>query len=137
MTARGFERCCTHAFRYKALQLWLNRMIFGGNDVPAWLRFPSSSRYLLAKQIRNRSRLSCPNELLFLFREIAGKRRHTVGLKPDASIADIDVGKYVRGRKLFLQALCGLVFVRPECGQVDEAHHTRVSAGCCNDRSTV
>src|SRR5262249_25745070 len=114
MAASGLERCCAHAFCYKALQLWLNRMIFGGDYVPAWLRFPGGSLHLLVKQIRNRSRLSCPDELLLLFGEIACKRRDAVSLQPDASIADIDVGKYVRGRKFFLQALRGLVFVRPE-----------------------
>src|SRR5262245_40066675 len=107
MAARSFERCCTHALRYKTLQLRLNCMVFGGNDIPAWLRFPCSSRDLLAKQIGNRCRLSRPNESLLVFREIASKRRNPVSLQPHAPIANSDVGKISVGENWSCR-LCGV-----------------------------
>src|SRR5262249_25567546 len=81
--------------------------------------------------------LSRPNELLLLFRQITGKGRNTVCLQPHAAIADVDVGKDVCRRKLFLQTLRRFVFVGPECSQVDEARNTRIPAGCRYDRTAI
>src|ERR1700756_5229125 len=73
VTASNLEGCCTHALCYKALQVGLNRMIFGGDYVPAGLRLPSRPGYLLVKQVSDGRRMSCPNQLLLFFRKITRK----------------------------------------------------------------
>jgi len=60
-------------------------------------------------------------------------RANRLAQQPNAPITDINMGEDVCRWKLFLQALCGFVFVRHECGQVNEASHTRIRTSCRHD----
>jgi hypothetical protein len=90
-----------------------------GNDVPAWLRSPGSSSDFRIEQVGIRHALGRPDELLFLFGQIACDSR-CLPEAADTSVCDIDVGEDVRRRELRLLCLRSLVGVRSERGDVDQ-----------------
>src|SRR6516162_4015660 len=112
-------------------------MVLGGDYVPAGFRLPRCAWDLLIEHISHRSGLGCPDELLFLLREIACKSRDAIWLQPNTSVAKLDVGEDVRWRKFLLQALRCFVVVGCKRRQVHKASHARVGTGCCYDRSAI
>ena len=71
VTAGDLMRSGAHAFGDDALQFGLHGAVLGGHDVRTGLRHPGDTIELLCEQVRGRGKVSCPDELLLLLRQVA------------------------------------------------------------------
>src|SRR6201987_952524 len=81
--------------------------------------------------------MSGPDQLLLFLGEITCKGRDAVTFQPNASVCNLDMGKNIGCRKLFLQTLCCLVGIRGKRRDVDKRCNSRVSAGRGDDRTAI
>src|SRR6516164_2752475 len=103
VAAIGLEGCCSHTLRDETLQLVLHSPVLSSYDVPTRLDLPRSAFHLLLEQICYRRTLSGPDQLLLFLGKITCKGRDAVPFQPDASVCNLDMGKNISCRKLFLQ----------------------------------
>ena len=126
-----------HALRTEPLQLGLDGPVVLTHDVPARLRLPGGAFNLLVEQVRGWHPLGRPDDLLLLLGQVSREALDPVRAQPNAPLHDLDVREYVCGGELFLQALRRLIFVRGECGDVDQPGNAVVGPRGCDDGSTV
>ena len=120
VTAGDLMRSGAHAFGDEALQFGLHGAVLGGHDVRTGLRRPGDTIDLLCEQVRGRGKVSCPDELLLLLRQVARETLYTVREHPDTPVRNFNVRENVGDGEFRLLALRGLVRVRGECGDVDQ-----------------
>src|SRR6185437_1912680 len=105
--------------------------------VPARLRLPSGAWNLLVEQVRGRHGLRRPDELLLLLGQVPREAIDPVREQPYPSLRDLDVVEHVSGGKPGLEATRRFVFIRRECGDVDQPGNTVVSSRVRDDGSAL
>ena len=93
MTAGDLMRSGAHAFGDEALQVELHGAVLGGHHVPTGLRPPGDTIEPLCEQVRGRGKVSCPDELLLVLRQVACEALYTVRENPNTPVRDFDVGE--------------------------------------------
>src|SRR5215469_4828282 len=114
MARRDLGRGGFHAFRNEALQIGMNRVVLGGEDIPARLCLPRRTFDLLIEQVRHRRPLCRMHQLLLRLGQVSRKVRHAALFEPHATIRHLDVREHGGSRELVKQALRGLVGIRRE-----------------------
>ena len=88
------------------LQIRGNRLVLGGEDIPARLGVPRCALDLLVEEVCHRRRLRRIHQLLFRLGQISREVFDAALFEPDAPFRHIEVVEHGGRRKLAKQALC-------------------------------
>jgi hypothetical protein len=87
----------------KSSQVGVDGAIVFADDVPARLRFPGGALNLMVEEVRGRSEVRGPDDLLFLFRQVSGEALDAFRKHPGSTIRDFDVGEKIGFGELLLR----------------------------------